>query len=219
MAKLFEQLNVSQEQVDAVEADSVSEGLLIPAGVTPVEIDKMFIRKTDKGAQMLEVDFKVKVEGKDEIFHWATCTQSGDEKGNKTTYTTKTGKEVNLPGVDQMTNLLAAAGVPSPNAEAGKVQFKDKEIDALCVLGVQGKKLKLGVTQYENFYNGNVSLRNDVRWFMNTAGKNKDGEEIQEKVAERIAKNPIKKLKETATTTSTAPAAGGGSEDVPKAWA
>ncbi len=211
MAKLFGKLGVTQAQKDEVKAEEVYEGFLIPSGVHDAELASAFIRTTDKGANMLELEFKL---ADDKTFKWSTCTQSGDEKGNKTTYTAKNGREVNLPGVEQMTKLLIAIGVPDPEAHEDKVQFGDNEIDALCIDGIQGKKLKLGVTQYENEYNGEVNLKNEIKYFMDESGVNNKGENILESVTADIEKKPVKKLKVSAATGATPPAA----EAAPAGW-
>ena len=215
MAALFEQLEIPQQQIDEVKAEQAPTSFLVEPGVYIAEVDQAFIRTTDSGARMLEIDF---ILPNDQKMHWNTCTQSGDEKGNKTTYTDKNGKEQPLPGIGQMVNFLNAAKVPNPNAQAGKVKLRDDEIDALLIQGIQGKKLKLGVKQYENEYNGEVSLKNDILKFMDTNGKNKDGETIEEDVISAIEKNPVKRLKKKAGATTTTQSGNQGSESAPKGW-
>ncbi len=62
-------------------------------------------------------------------------------------------------------------------------------------IAVQGKKLKLGINQYENEYNGSVNVKNDIIAFMDTDGNNRAGELIEDKISNRLKNNPIKKLK------------------------
>lgn len=144
-----------------------------------------------------------------------------DEKGNKSTYTSKQGKEVALPGVQSMRHFLDAIGEEDPGATEGDVEHYGDKIKALCLTGIQGKKLKLGINQYENFYNGETSVRNDVKYWMSSNGENKAGEGILDKVTASLDKNPLKKLKggtptagvagnTTAATGANAPAAGSG---------
>ncbi len=76
-------------------------------------------------------------------------------------------------------------------------------------IAVQGKKLKLGINQYENEYNGSINVKNDIIAFMDVDGNNRAGELIEDKITNRLQKNPIRKLKVTAgaQTTGTAAAA------------
>jgi len=205
MASLMDELGVSQEQLAEVKEQEVYEGGTRDAGVYDAMVDQAYVRKTDSGANMLEIDFKFE-DGTG--FHYSTCVKSGDEKGNKTTYTTKQGKEVPLPGVQSMKYFLSAIGEPNPKAVEGEVEHFGDKIKALCITGIQGKKLKLGINQYENFYNGEVSIRNDIRYWMDTDGKNSDGKEILEKVTASLEKSPLRKLKGAPASASTAPVAG-----------
>jgi len=131
-----------------------------------------------------------------------------DEKGNKSTYTTKQGKEIALPGIQSLRHFLDSINVPDPDATIGEVEHFGSKITALCIQNIQGKKLKLGVNQFENFYNGETSVRNDVKFWMNENGENKAGENILDKVTASLEKNPLKKLKASKT-----PVATGGSEN------
>ena len=211
MASMLDQLGVTAQQVQEVEAESVYEGKTIPAGLYDAKVDKAFVRKTDSGANMLEVDFIVEIEDKPTTYHYSNCVLSGDAKGNKTTYTSKQGKEVSLPGVVSMTKFLTAIDSLNASASKGTVEFKDKKIEVLAFSGLQGKKLKIGVIQEENLFNGNVSIKNDIKYWLDTEGKNSEGKDLVEKVIESIEKNPLKKLKQTATDTGTT--GQGGSED------
>ena len=200
----LDMLGISQETVAAVEPEEVYEGGTRDAGLYVVAVDKVYIRKTDSGANMLEADFKLE-DGSD--FHYSTCVLSGDEKGNKSTYTTKQGKERALPGVESLTKFLTAIDSLKAPAVKGEVEHFGTKIEALCFTGVQGKKLQIGINQYENFYNGETSVRNDVKYWLDASGKNSAGEDLIEKVTESLTKNPIKKLKASAgaaTSTGTA---------------
>jgi len=212
MASMLDQLGVTAEQVQEVEPESVYEGKTIPAGLYDAKIDKAFVRKTDSGANMLEVDFIVEVDGKPTTYHYSNCVLSGDEKGNKTTYTDKnTGKEISLPGVQAMTKFLTAIDSLDAAGQKGQVEWKDQKIEVLAFSGLQGKKLKIGVIQEENLFNGNVTLKNDVKYWLTADGKNSLGKPLAEKAKEAIEKNPIKRLKSSANASNT-PAAGAGSE-------
>ena len=208
---VLDQLGISKEVIDNVEPEEVYEGKTRPSGIYKVIVDKAYIRKTDSGANMLEVDFKME-DGSD--YHYSNCVLSGDQKGNKSTYTSKAGKEMPLPGVVQMTKFLTAIDSMNASAVEGQVVHKDNKITALAFQGIQGKKLTIGMNQEENFYQGETLIKNDVKYWMDADGKNSAGEDLREKVAESLDKRPIKKLKAapaaTATTGTTATA--GGSE-------
>ena len=77
MASVMEQLGISKDRVEAIQPEEVYESKTIPAGVYDAELDKAFIRKTDSGANMLEVDFKVEVDGKPVTYHYSNCVMSG----------------------------------------------------------------------------------------------------------------------------------------------
>ncbi len=208
-ASALDQLGISQETVAAVEPEEVFEGGTREAGLYTVAVDKAYIRKTDSGANMLEVDFKME-DGSD--FHYSTCVLSGDAKGNKSTYTTKQGKERALPGVESMTKFLTAIDSLSAGATKGEVEHFGTKMEALCFTGLQGKKLKIGVNQYENFYNGEMSVRNDVKYWLDAEGKNSAGEDLNEKVSESLKSNPLKKAKLPAGASTGGAATTGGSE-------
>ena len=192
MAGLLEQMDINTEDFENIKEQKAG-GTVLDSAVYEMAIDTAFIRKTDSGAKMLELTF---LTNDDTSFRWSTCTQSGDEKGNKATYTDKrSGKERDLPGVISLKHFLDAIGEKNPAAVVGEVVFGDKTIEALCITGVQGKKLKLGINQYENEYNGNVGVKNDIIAFMDLDGNNRAGELIEDKITAKLIKNPIKRLK------------------------
>ncbi len=212
MSTLLESLGIQKEEFVNIEPEEVrAEGFLKEAGLYDAMVDKAYIRKTDSGANMLEIDFKLADETN---FHYSNCVMSGDEKKNKTTYTSKQGKEVPLPGVQKMRLFLDAIGSEDPKAVQGEVEHYGDKIKALCIDGLQGKKLKIGLNQYENFYNGETSVRNDIKYFLNENGENKIGDNLIEKVVAALEKNPLKKLKTSTASTGAAPTTGatGGSE-------
>ena len=83
-------------------------------------------------------------------------------------------------------------------------------------IAVQGKKLKLGVNQFESEYNGSVNVKNDIIAFMDTDGNNRAGELIEDKISNRLKNNPIKKLKVAGG--GTAPAANAAADITNKGW-
>ena len=204
---LLDEIGISAEDFAAIEAQKAG-GTLLDSGVYEMAIDQAYIRKTDSGAKMLELKFKTE-NGTD--FRWSTCTQSGDEKGNKATWTVRedhaestkkrygVGTEVNLPGVEEMKRFLDALGDNNPAVAVGEVKHGEDTIEALCFTEVQGKKIKLGINQEESLYDGNVNVRNNIDSFMTVDGKNGKGEDIEEKIKKKLARNPLKALKGTAT--------------------
>ncbi len=209
MASIMSQLGIEEEVLAQVKPESVYEGKTLPPALYSAEVNQAYIRQTDSGAKMLEVDFILPPTtegGEPTPYHYATCVMSGDEKGNKTTYTSKQGKEVALPGVVAMTKFLTSIDSIAADGMQGEVMHRDQKIKAMCLTGIQGKKLRIGVIQEENFYQGNVLLKNDVKYWLNEQGENSAGDTLIDKVVESIEKYPIKKLK-TGTTT-TAPATG-----------
>ena len=213
MASMLDQLGISSEAVASVEPEEVRSGSTVESGLYTVAVDKAYVRKTDSGASMLEIDFKLE-DGSD--FHYSNCCKSGDEKGNKSTYTSKQGKEVNLPGVVAMTKFLTAIDSIQVPAVKGDVEHFGNKIEALCLTGIQGRKLQIGINQYENFYNGEVSIRNDIKYFLNESGKNAKGEDLVEKVTESLEKNPLKKLKASSSSASTGATPATVNTEVPK---
>jgi hypothetical protein len=207
---LLSELGINKEEyAEAVEQE---KDFLIAPGVHTAEINKVYIRKTDLGAKMLEVEFYVGCK----LLSYSNCVASGDEKGNKTTYTDKTsGKEVALPGVTSMKSFLEAAGSKDGNAEAevGAIKHRDQNIQALIIKGLSGTSMKIAVQNYENEWNDEISERNDIIGFMDLDGKNAKGEEKEEGYAKRIAKKPLRTLKKSAAPAT--PKAGG---SAPKGW-
>jgi len=211
MAKsALDMLGIGKEVLAQVEPEEVYEGSTRAAGLYTVVVDKAYIRKTASGANMLEVDFKME-DGSD--YHYATCVLSGDEKGNKSTYTSKQGKEIALPGVASLTKFLTAIDSLNASAAEGDVMHRNDKITALCFAGIQGKKLQIGMNQEESFYQGETLIKNDVKYWLDEAGKNSAGEDLTEKVKESLEKYPLKKLKVKAGAAApTTGAPTGGSE-------
>lgn len=212
---LLEQLGLSKEEMEAIPESDVQIYTKDP-GVYDVTIDKAFIRKTDSGAKMLELEFKL-ADGSD--FSWSTCINSGDQKGNKSYWVVTenhseavrkrnpVGTKIPLPGVVDFRQFLDAIHTPDPGAVEGDVMFKDNKISATCLTGVQGLKLKIGLNQYENEWNGNVSVKNDIKYWMDIEGKNAKGKEIEESVKKTLAgPSGTKKLRVSNTTTNTSTA-------------
>ncbi len=75
MSTLLESLGIQKEEFVNIEPEEVkSEGFLKEAGLYDAMVDKVYIRKTDSGANMLEIDFKLADETN---FHYSNCVASG----------------------------------------------------------------------------------------------------------------------------------------------
>lgn len=189
MAKFSEVGVVNAETYNDVPEQGVGGGLWEP-GVYDVAVENAYLRKTDSGAKMLELQF-VNAEG--DKLYYSTCTHAGDAKQNKETF-----------GIHNLKHFLQAIHDEDPEVVEGPVKHKDSEITALN-FKVQGKKLKIGVTHLETDYNGGT-IKHDIKAFLDTAGKNSKGEDLADELAAKIADKPIRKEK---SRQGNAPAASG----------
>jgi hypothetical protein len=187
-------LNIENEVYEEIGVEEISSYVPIQSGAYIVTIEQCYLRKTDSGAVMLELETELEDKRK---LSWSTCVVSGDEKGNKSTYTNKNGKQQALPGVSSTKHLFEAVGMDMKKEEptVAKIIRGDKTIDAKVFKQLTGKKFIACVQQYENLYNNEVSLKLDILNFLDVNGKNSTGESQVEKFNEKIARTPIKKLK------------------------
>lgn len=200
-------LEIDKSLLEDVQAESVSTGGTLESGLYTVAVKQCYLRKTDSGAVMLELETETQDELK--VF-WSTCVKSGDAKGNKATYTNKSGQEQILPGVSQAIHLFQACGLDLTTEEPieSKVERRDTVIDAKVFKAITGKKFMACVRQYENEYNGDINIKYDIENFLDVDGKNSKGELLSDKFLEKIEKSPIKLLKKAkATQASSADAA------------
>jgi len=195
------------DKVDDIKTQDVSDGFLLDSGVYKMEVDKVYIRKTDSGAKMFTVELKTE-EGKP--FTHQTAIQSGDQKGNKTTYTDKNGKEQFLPGIHEMEHFFQAVGTTSKDVKVktGNIEVFGEMQEVVAIPEVTGKKLIVGVQQEENFWNDQLTIKNRVLGYLKSDGTNSKGENKLEKMEQKLKTEPLKKLKNkpaatTATTTAT----------------
>lgn len=189
-------LEIDNELLNEVEAEKVSTGNgVLASGVYNAKIVQAFLRKTDSGATMFELECE-SLEGK-KIF-WNTCVKSGDAKGNKATYTDqKTGKEKLLPGVTQVIHLFESIGkeMTKEEPQSGKIEYNDKTIEAGIFKSLTGSRFTACIRQYEDEYNGEIKIKYDIEHFLDQDGKNSKGEDLTSKFEDKIAKSPIKLLK------------------------
>ncbi len=88
----------------------------------------------------------------------------------------------------------------------------------MAFTGLQGKKLKLGINQEESFYQGDVLVRNNVKYWLDADGKNSTGDDLTEKVKESLEKHPIKKLRNQPATSASTTTTGTTAADVASGW-
>jgi hypothetical protein len=190
-----------------VAAQRISDGP-IDSGVYAAEIKNSFIRQTENGASMWEVELYLPKEDRSLFYSTAVKSRTGS-----TTFT-KNDKSFLLPGLQELIRYeRVTTGNEAINGENGKAMFKDNPIDAFILKETIGLKVLVGVRQYENFYNGTTSIRNMISHWMSPDGAGDNGEDISDKVASFLARNPIKRLPNKAP----APVAGA-TPEVPKGW-
>lgn len=192
MATVYDELGLNKAEVEK-DAGSQSVGSLPDPGVYTVGVEQAYIRKTDSGAKMFAL--QLVLEDGRKLF-WETCTHAGDEKGNKPTF-----------GVNDMTHFFQACHLDNPSVQIGPVKHKTDTIEAMGIPEAAGKKITIGFKHEENEYQGSVGLRGKISAFLDADGKNSDGEDLTEKLAQNIEKSPVKKLKASATA-ATAPTTG-----------
>jgi hypothetical protein len=201
-------LDIDESLLNDVKAEEVVSGSgVLDSGIYAVKVTQAFLRQTESGAVMLEMQGKTE---SDASVFYSTCVKSGDAKGNKATYTDKKGNEQLLPGIVSLKHLFSAVGldIKTESPEPAKVLFKDAEIDAKVFKGLKDKKFKACVRQYENEYNGDINIKYDIENFLDVNGNNSDGVSMEDKFLAKIEKSPIKLLKKAkAPTNATADAA------------
>ena len=172
----------------------VSGGILAP-GVYKMQIDKVYAVKKDSGAVQLNVEFKYpKEDGEEGKFFWNSYVQSGDEKGNKATYTDKnTGKEKPLPGVLEFRQLCQAAGIDNPKTVDATIELFGEPTPVKAIPEMTGKVVTVGIrNMYDDYREQDVAF---VELFLDRDGKNSKGEDLLDKLKEKIEKTPYKKSK------------------------
>lgn len=217
-------LELDDEMLDQAsqETENVSEGFKqIESGAYKSKIVQAYLRKTDTGAVMFELEVEVGVPGEDgkvepRKLEWSTCVVSGDEKGNKSTWTVTdqhsdsvkkrygVGAEVPLPGIPEVSHLMQSVGlnIKTEKPEPAKVKRGDSEIDAKVFKNLTGKMFTACVRQYENEYNGEVNIKAGIEHFLDIDGKNSKGSYEVEKFQKKIEKSPIKLLKKKQASTN-----------------
>ena len=183
-----------EKSVAEQEERQESTGVL-QSGIYPVTVEKAYLSKSQGGATAFNLDM-VSDDGK-KIFYTGWI-RSGDEKGNKATYTDKNGNEVPLPSWFQVEHFLKAVGkkleelkpVPAKMERFGRTE------EILALPQLEGARCKAVVRQYENEYNGEVSIKYDIEDFLRLDGSRVGSKGRDEKAwAEFLAKNPIRKLR------------------------
>ena len=170
------------------------------AGIYNVTVNKAYLSKSDGGATAFNLDLLEDVPDNPlggRTFYAQYWIKSGDEKGNKSTYTDKKGEERPLPGWFPVLHLLKLFGKDFSRLKGkpDKMEVFGKVKDVYAFPELEGLKTKAVVQQYENEYNGEVSIKYDVPDFMGVDGKNHKGEDIEEIWIKKLDKNPIRKIR------------------------
>jgi len=180
------------EQIERDEKFSYDE---IPVGVHEVKIDNAYVYKTDNGAKMFCIDYEDK---NGATLKQMECIASGDDKGNKPTYTNKDGKEIPLPG---LINVKMFFKVINENIKDQKpidetIEHFGNEKRVKVFKNLIGKKLKIVVQDEEELDNrdNSIVIKRKVKMPLTMDGKNAIGEFVEDKQKERLEKKPIKKL-------------------------
>jgi hypothetical protein len=185
---------IDDKLIANVGEESVSEGGVLASGAYLASIVSAYERKSDSGAIMFELEA---ISNDEKKIFWSTCLASGDAKGNKSTYIDKNGEEQLLPGIISFMRLFQAVGLDAKTEKPtmAKVERKNTVIDAKIYKQLAGKKFTACIRQYENLYNGEISIKYDIEHFLDVDGKNSKGEELVEKFVKKIEGSPLKKLK------------------------
>ena len=159
------------------DSDSLG-GFLWESGAYPVKVDSAYFTEAASGA----VGVVINLTNGSKDFRTTQYIQSGNAKGNKTTYTDKNKQEVPLPGFTQVNNLcLLTLGkeiadmatekktVNVYNAKAGKEI--PTEVDMLT--GLIGQEIIMGVVKQTV----NKSVKSDSGAYVPTA-ETKDENEV-----------------------------------------
>jgi len=190
---ILNEYGVSEQQAQEVQAQR-APGAVLPSGVYDAEIVDAYIERKPSGSEMLNFEFKL-ANGQD--FKYSTAVKS---KAGKTTFT-RDGKEHLMLGLQELIRV-ARLLLGKEDVDAVK-EFKEingKPVEVKRLKDLIGKKVKLGIRQEENLYNGNITLRNYIHKWMNENGEIEDGTKVDAEEAAWLEKNPVKKSRATAGT-------------------
>ncbi len=207
---IFTLLGVDTSSEELNKAVTVSEGGITAAGVYKAVVEKAYVTKSSGGANKVNIEFAIqKEDGSEGKFFYGNYVSSGDEKGNKTTYTNKkTGKEMPLPGLVEVNTFFQAIGVANPDTKKATIELFGEETEVLAMPGISGKKCILGLRhKFDDYKEKDIAY---VDTFLDKDGKNSDGDDLLEALTSKIEKAPFKKTKAKASAAPAAPT--GGSE-------
>jgi len=187
--------NEMVEEIDSGEYDYSGEFEVI-SEIAKVQVDAVYLTKSSGGA----VAFNIKMKKENGAFIDAQeWVKSGDEKGNKSTYTDKkTGKEKPLPGVINIQHFLKVISedfksIGEPKVVTMEVFGTAQEVKVFDKL--RGKQLIVAKQAYEDDYNDEIKIRTKIVEFMDMDGKNYKDKERVSYWKEKFEKEPVKKLK------------------------
>ena len=216
---LLQDTGIDTSSEELAKTQQVSAGGCLQAGVYVMGIERAYAMKTEKGALKVSIDFIYPREGEEEMgkYFFHTYIASGDEKGNKSTYTCKkTAKELPLPGLIEFNNLLKSVGIADPKTKDATIEMFNEQVTVKAMPELTGKKVTIGIrNEYDDFKEKDVAF---VDTFLDADGKNSDGEDMLEVLTEKIKKTPFKKAKKAKAPATTAPAGGTGSEAAAPGW-
>jgi hypothetical protein len=191
----FDNLVTEEIKQEVETAQKVSTGGLLAPGTYLMAIDKAYASKAQSGAIKVTIEFKYKKEdGEDGKFFWSGYVQSGDEKGNKSYWTDKNGKKHPLPDLTFYKQICESAGVPNPQTKDATMEMFGEQVQVKAMPELTGKQVIVGVRhKYDDFRDKDVAFVDTV---LDKDGKNTAGEDLLEKLKEKIEKTPYVKPKE-----------------------
>jgi hypothetical protein len=203
-------LGVNLKDEEIVKAVEVKTGGLINPGVYTFAVSRAFISKSQGGANKLNIDFEyIGDDGEKHPFFYGTYISSGDEKGNKTTYTDKTGKEKPLPGAIEAANAFKALGVLDPATKKASIEMFNEQVEVLALPELSGKKCVVGIRHmFDDYREKDIAF---VDTFLDEKGENSAGDCLLDELKAKIEKSPVKATKKKAPKkeTTTEAASGG----------
>ena len=132
LANIAEKAQSTQAQDMEERVSSGSSKRIEESGCYTAVVTMAKLREAQSGAIGIDIELKTEDEKEIKITEWI---QSGDAKGNKTTYTDKEGNEVNLPGFTKVKNINflinGVFGLPTGETKQIKEYSWDEKKDIL----------------------------------------------------------------------------------------
>jgi len=183
-----------EKEVQANEEAQKRSGLP-DSGIYKVVIEKAYLDKSEGGATAINLEMQV-ADDEDRKLFWKGWIKSGDEKGNKATYTDqKTGEERLLPDWFQFNHMLKIAGktVKELTPKDATLEKFGKQVNVKAIKELEGTKALAVVQQYEDDYSGGIKY--NILDFLNVDGSAVGTGRNEEEWQKFLERNPIKKTK------------------------